>query len=120
MNKGILFTVIATSICDTIYHGPDIQQLPAVFFTAAMLSIVYIFTESINHTVFIHLLLNVIKFIPFGTYSFVNGFSIANFSHVIACTVLAVIGAVFFFGYFRPRFITRTYVPEFEIVSADE
>ena len=109
--------IAAAAVIETLYHRADIQQIPAVVFTSVMLSTVYIFTENIDHTILIHFLLNIIKFIPFGTYDYVNGFAIANVPHVIACAVLAAIGAVYFFGYFRPRFIKRTYDPEIEVTS---
>ena len=114
-NRRIFLGMIAISIIETFFHGADIQQIPAAVFTSVMLSVVYFFTENINHTILIHFLLNVIKFIPFGTYGYVNGFAIANVSHTIACAFMAAIGAVFFFGYFRLRYITHTYDTEIKV-----
>lgn len=82
-----------------------------------MLSIVYIYTGNLLNTISVHTLLNITKFIPFDTYNFVKGFAIANVPHSIACAVITVIGMVYFFGYFRPRYITRKYDPELEIIS---
>ena len=115
MNRRMFFSIAVISVIEIFYHKADIQQIPAVVFTSVMLSVVYIFTENINHTILIHFLLNVIKFIPFGTYGYINGFAIANVSHMIACAFLAAIGAVFFFGYFRPRYITHTYDTEIKV-----
>ena len=117
MNRGILLSVIGSSLYAAVSHSCDIQHLPAILFSAVMLAVVYIYTDNILYTLSIHFILNLTMFIPFGTYSYVNGFAIANLPHVIACAVLALIGTVFFFGYFRPRYITRTYKPELEVIS---
>ena len=117
MNKGIFFSVIASSLYAAVSHSCDIQHLPAILFTAVMLSIVYIYTENILYTAAIHFILNLTMFIPFGTYSYINGFATADLPHTIASAVLAVLGLVFFLGYFRPRFITKTYKPELEVIS---
>lgn len=117
MNKDIRFAVFVAALCEAPFYSPDNQQLPAMFFTAVMLSTVYICTGNILNTISVHAVLNLTRFIPFESYSYINGFAIPSVPHIIACAVMAAIGMVYFFGYFRPRYITKTYAPEIDVIS---
>lgn len=117
MNKSIRFAVFAAALCEAPFYSPDNQQLPAMLFTAVMLSIVYISTGNILNTISIHVVLNVTRFIPFESYSYINGFAIPSVPHIIACAVMAAVGMIYFFGYFRPRYIKKTYAPDINIIS---
>ena len=115
--SGIVFTVIISGIFFSAIHLYNIQGFVDVLIGGILFAVVYIYTENILYTMILHLIHNAMCFLPFFKYTYIRGFAFASTPHLIACGVLAAIGLVFFIGYFRPRYITKTYRPELEIVN---
>ncbi|MBQ8967963.1 type II CAAX endopeptidase family protein [Ruminococcus sp.] len=117
-SAGRKFTVIATSVIFALIHLYNIQGFLDVLLGALIMAYVYIKTENLLYTIAMHFLHNSMCFLPLKVYTVKNGFVFASTPYLIVCSVVAVIGIVYFVKHFKPKFIDKTSAVKLEIVPA--